>query len=220
MRPTSWIAAICSRKTSTPCASMAAKVIPSLPGAPSFFLASAYASAQCPSLQTWTYRPQNHQDVSSLALTYILRLRSSKSMDALSSRPCLPYGRRRYKQQGPLAPRTLLRFAATTDPTATLSPSIDFPVAPVSRSSPAAAISRRGEEGFSSSSACPCHRAVASRPAEVKEPLRWDFGSPCCLHPPDVGLGLLGYAPFEATFAFLLSLRPGGSSSSRGRRCR
>src|SRR5208337_828471 len=52
----------------------------------------------------------------------------------LSSRPCLPYGRRRYKQQGPFAPRTLLRFAATTDPTATLSPSIDFPVAPVIRS--------------------------------------------------------------------------------------
>ena len=29
---------------------------------------------------------------------------------------------------------------------------------------PAPAISRRGEEGLSSCSACPCHRAVASTP--------------------------------------------------------
>jgi hypothetical protein len=34
----------------------------------------------------------------------------------------------------PLAPRELLRFFATTDPSATLSPSIDFPVGPVIRS--------------------------------------------------------------------------------------
>ena len=34
------------------------------------------------SLQTWTYKPQNRQDVSAFALTYSLRLRSCKSMDA------------------------------------------------------------------------------------------------------------------------------------------
>src|ERR1700741_1149523 len=61
---------------------MASKVTPSLPGAPSFLLASAYASRSVSSLQTWTYNPQNFQDVSAFALTYILRLRSCKSMHA------------------------------------------------------------------------------------------------------------------------------------------
>ena len=67
------------------------KVTPSLPGAPSFLLASAYASRSVSSLQTWTYNPQNFQDVSAFALTYILRLRSCKSMDAfvISSLPSL-----------------------------------------------------------------------------------------------------------------------------------
>ena len=39
----------------------------------------------------WTYNPQNFQDVSAFALTYILRLRSCKSMDAfvISSLPSL-----------------------------------------------------------------------------------------------------------------------------------
>src|SRR5260370_26660146 len=79
-RPTS-SSAVCPRKASTPYASMASKVTPSLPGAPSFFLASAYASRSVSSLQTWTYNPQNFQDVSAFALTYILRLRSCKSDD-------------------------------------------------------------------------------------------------------------------------------------------
>src|SRR6266481_10071937 len=37
------------------------------------------------------------------------------------------------EQQGPFAPRALPRFFATTDPSATLSPSADFPVSPVIR---------------------------------------------------------------------------------------
>src|SRR5215470_18206581 len=63
------------------------------------------------------------------------------------------------EQQGPLAPWALPHFVATTDPSATLSPSIDFPVWPVIRSTLLPVISPRGEEGFSSCSACPCHRA-------------------------------------------------------------
>ena len=79
---------------------------------------------------------------------------------------------------------------------------------------PTPAISRRGEEGFSSCSACPCHRAVASHPAEVKEPLQSDFfGSPCCTSPSRCGLGLRGYA-LSRPHSRLLSLRPGGSSVS------
>ena len=52
---------------------MAAKVTPSTPGAPSFFLASAYAARSVSILQTWTYKPQKRQVVSAFALTYILR---------------------------------------------------------------------------------------------------------------------------------------------------
>ena len=52
----------------------------------------------------------------------------------MSSRPCLPCGRRLYKQQGSFAPRALPRLNATTNPSVTLSPSIDFPVEPVIRS--------------------------------------------------------------------------------------
>ena len=68
---------------------MAAKVTPSTPGAPSLFLASTYASRSVSILQTCTYKPQNRQDVSAFALTYILRLRSCNVMDAfiISSLP-------------------------------------------------------------------------------------------------------------------------------------
>src|SRR5215469_11247032 len=48
--------------------------------------------------------------------------------------PCLPYDRKSYKQQGPFALRTLLRFLATSDPSATLSSSTAFLVLPVIRS--------------------------------------------------------------------------------------
>src|SRR6202521_975636 len=68
---------------------MASKVTPSIPGAPSFLLAISYAARRVSILQTWTYSPQNRQDGSAFALTYILRLRSCKSMDAfvISSLP-------------------------------------------------------------------------------------------------------------------------------------
>src|SRR5215467_10345072 len=68
---------------------MVSKVTPSTPGAPSFSLAIAYAWRSVSSLQTWTYKPQKRQDVSAFALTYSLRLRSCKSMDAfiISSLP-------------------------------------------------------------------------------------------------------------------------------------
>src|SRR5499427_3147913 len=113
---------------------MTSKVTPSTPGAPSFCLAISYAARSVSVLQTWTYRPQKRQDGSAFALDVI----SSASGPAnqwtpLSSRPCLPLGRRCCKWQGPFAPRTLLRLLATTDPAATLSSSADFPVSPVIR---------------------------------------------------------------------------------------
>src|ERR1700720_2728504 len=112
---------------------MASKVTPSTPGAPSFCLAISYATRRVSILQTWTYRPQKRQDGSAFALTYSLRLRSCKSMDAfvIASLPSLRW--RQCKWQGPFAPRTLLRFLATPDPSATLSSSADFPGSPVIR---------------------------------------------------------------------------------------
>src|SRR5438270_5615744 len=143
---------------------MASKVTPSTPGAPSFCLAISYAARKVSLLQTWTYRPQKRQDGSAFALTYILRLRSCKSMDAfvISSLPC-PMSEA-LQMAGPLRstdiaplhryyrpirhPLAVGRFPGVAGYTAYLAPTI----------------SRRDEEGFSSCSACPCHRAVASTP--------------------------------------------------------
>src|SRR6516162_1953420 len=100
VRPTS-SSLIRARNASTPCASMASKVTPSTPGAPSLLLASVYASRSVSILQIWTYKPQKRQDVSAFALTYSLRLRSCKSMDAfvISSLPSLCWRHRKW--QGP-----------------------------------------------------------------------------------------------------------------------
>src|SRR6516165_10408463 len=143
---------------------MASKVTPSTPGAPSFCLAISYASRSVSVLQTWTYRPQKRQDGSAFALTYILRLRSCNSMDAfvVSSVPSPWF--EALQMAGPLRsaditplhryyepgrhPLVFCRLPGVAGYTAYLAPSI----------------SRRDEEGFSSCSACPCHRAVASTP--------------------------------------------------------
>ena len=49
----------------------------------------------------------------------------------LSSRPCLPMLSEDCYQQGPFAPRTLLRFIAHTNPSATLSPFGSLPAVTV-----------------------------------------------------------------------------------------
>ena len=67
-------------------------------------------------------------------------------------------------QQGPIAPSALPNIIATAGPSATLSPSTNFPVSPVIGSTFLPTISHRGKEGFSSCLACLCQRAVASTP--------------------------------------------------------
>src|SRR5450830_873105 len=155
--------AICSRKASTPCASMAAKVTPSTPGAPSFFSASAYAARSVSILQTWTYKPQKRQVVSAFALTYILRLRSCKLLDAFvisSLPPCLP----EKLQTGPLRSTDITPLHRYCGPIRHPLAVDRFPGCAGYTIYLAPVISRRDEEGFSSCLACPCHRAVASTP--------------------------------------------------------
>src|ERR1700680_4034540 len=168
---------------------MVSKVTPSTPGAPSFCLAISYAARKVSILQTWTYRPQKRQDGSAFALTYILRLRSCKSMDAfvISSLPSLCW--RRCKWQGPLAPRTLRRFLATTGPAATLSSSADFPVSPVIRPT----LLRRFPAGTRRASPVAQHVLVtvlSLPPRQGEQPRRSDFGCSCCLRPWDAGSAL------------------------------
>src|SRR5207244_6251971 len=95
--------------------------------APSFCLAIAYAARRVSILQTWTYSPQKRQDGSAFALTYSLRLRSCKSMDAfvISS---LPYvgdiaNGRAPSLHGHYSPSSLLR---TQPPPSRLRPTSRF----------------------------------------------------------------------------------------------
>jgi hypothetical protein len=117
------------------------------------------------SAETPKFPGRKPQNISAFALTYILLRRSCKLTGAFIIHPCLPVSQRKCKQQGPFAPRTLLRFFATLGPSATLSSSTDFLGSPVIRFA-APPISRRDEEGFSSCLAHPCHRAAANTPPE------------------------------------------------------
>src|SRR6266481_3093625 len=179
---------------------MASKVTPSTPGAPSFCLAISYAARRVSILQTWTYRPQKRQDGSAFALTYILRLRYCKSMDAFVISSLPPLCRRRYKWQGPFAPRTLLRFIASTDPSAALSSSADFPGLPVIRPT----LLRRFLVGTRRVSPVAQHVLVtvlSLPPRRGEQPYRSVFGCSCGLRPPVEG-SALGDTHFRGHNAF------------------
>jgi len=66
----------------------------------------------------------------------------------------------------PFTPQALPRFIVTTDPSATVSSSVDFPGDTGYTTYLAPPISRRDEDGFSSCSAHPCHRAAPITPPE------------------------------------------------------
>ena len=90
------------------------------------------------------------------------------------------------------------RFDATSNPSVTLSPSIDFPVEPVNDlpCSDDFSSGRGGLLQLLGMSLSPCCRF---HPAEVLEPHRSDFGSPCCLSPP-VGGSAFGATHFRGHF--------------------
>ena len=161
-------------------------------------------------MQTWTYNPQKRQDGSAFALTYILRLRSCRFVDVFLISSLPPFvDRRMTRQLGPFTPRALPRFTAHTDPSATLSPSARLPGVAGYTAYLFPSISRRDEEGFSSCSACPCHRAAASTPPEWMT-ASVSLRSPLLPSPYGCGLGLRGYSlsrPLLRSFA----LRPSDS---------
>jgi hypothetical protein len=109
---------------------------------------------------------------------------------SLSSRPCLPLCWRRCKWQGPFAPRTLLRFIASTDPSATLSSSADFPVSPVY--------------------GLPCSDDFAPGRGGLLQLLSMSL-SPCCrFHPAEVNIRIGQSSAAHAAFALRLKARPSG----------
>src|SRR5271168_2741139 len=129
---------------------MASKVTPSTPGAPSFCLASAYASRNVSILQTWTYNPQKRQDFSAFALTYILLLRSCKLTDAfiISSLPSL--SAEKLQTAGPLCSTDITPLHRYYGPIRHPLAFDRFPGCAGYTIYLAPAISPRDEEGFSS----------------------------------------------------------------------
>src|SRR5436190_19759089 len=139
---------------------MASNVTPSIPGAPSFCLAIAYAARRVSILQTWTYSPQKRQDGSAFALTYksppqvlqfdgrlyhlvlaFLTLETLQMAGPLRSTDITPLPHYSGPSRHPLVFGRLLGVAGST---------AYF----------AQAISRRDVDGFSISTACPCHLDV------------------------------------------------------------
>jgi hypothetical protein len=183
-----------------------------------FLLASAYASRNVSSLQTWTYNPQNFQDVSAFALTYILRLRSCKSMDAfvISSLPSL--------WSETLQTAGLLRSTGVAPLRRYFEP-IRHPLA-FDRLPGGAGYTidllRRFRAGTRRASPVARHvlATVLSLPPRRSEgAASVRFRLPMLPSPSGWGLGLRGYSLSRPLLRSLL-LRPGDSSPPRGRRCR
>ena len=151
-------------------------------------------------LQTWTYKPQKRQDVSDFALTYSLRLRSCKSLDAfiISSLPSRL--KETLQAAGSLAPWALLHFLATkTHPP----PSRLRSISRFSRlyDLPCSGDFAPGRGGLRQLLGMPLLPCCRFHPAEVEMPHRSDFGTPCCLHPTVAG-SPSDPLTFEATSTF------------------
>src|SRR3979411_2077994 len=163
---------------------MASKVTPSIPGAPSLLLAISYAARKVSILQTWTYIPQNRQDGSAFALTYILRLRSCKSMDAFVISSLIANGRAP-SLRGHYSASSLLR----TQP-------------PPSR--------RRPTSRFRRLYGLPCSDDFAPGRGGLLQLLGMSL-SPCCrFHPAEVNIRIGQSSAAHAAFALRLKARPSG----------
>src|SRR5215510_9015929 len=116
----------------------------------------------------WTYRPQKRQVGSAFALTYRLRLRSCILMGAFLISPLPPMLLEPLQTAGSLGSTDitpLLRYYGPIRHPLAFPPPSRFTVIRFLHAPP---ISRRDEEGFSSCSVHPCHRAVATTPPECR----------------------------------------------------
>ena len=112
-------------------------------------------------------------------------------------------------QQGPLAPRELPRFTATTDPAATVSSSADFPGFPVIRPT----LLRRFLGGTRTASPVARHFLVTVLPLLPRRsdaPLQSACDPPCCLRPTEEG-SASGSCFLSRPPVGSLALRPGDS---------
>src|SRR5262252_6684188 len=115
-------------------------------------------SGQCP------YRPQKRQVGSAFALTYSLRLRSCRLMGAFVISPLPPFLIKTACAARPLDSAgitPLLRYYGPGRHRLAFDRFPGFAGYTIYLAPP---ISRWGEDGFSSCSTCPCHRAVPTTP--------------------------------------------------------
>ena len=147
-------------------------------------------------------------------MRYILLLRSCNPMDVfvISSLPSVLSENR--QQQGAFAPRALPRFRATTRPSATLSPSVHFPVSPVIEPT----LLRRFRAGARRAS--PVARPVLVivpplPPRRSGSAVSIRFRPPMLPSPSGCRLGLRTYA-LSRPLARSLALRPDDSRSPQG----
>ena len=115
-------------------------------------------------------------------------------------------------QQGPFAPRELLRFIATTGPAATVSSSADFPGSPVIRPT----LLRRFRGGTRTASPVARHVLVTVLPLPPRRSdttHRSGFVVPCCLRPiPEGSASEVVFLTRPPTGS--LALRPGDSRTT------
>jgi len=160
-------------------------------------------------LQTWTYNPQNRQVRSAFALTYSLRLRSCSRMGAFVISPLPPVLAKTCCAARPLRSTGITPLRHYYGPNRHRLAVSRLPGVAGYTAYPAPTIARWGEDGFSSCSTCPCHRAAPTTPPEC--PAASVSPRQAMLPSPDTReLGLRSYFLSRPPVGSL-SLRPGDS---------
>ena len=126
----------------------------------------------------------------------------------LSDAPASHHCQRNYETAGSLRSLGVTPVHRYCKPFRHLLAFLPFPGSAGYRSDLLQSISLWDEEGFSSCSTCPCHRAVPTNPAEVFRRIS-PCDAPCCLRPRSEG-SAFGFQYFRGPMG-LLALRPGDS---------
>src|SRR6266568_6784245 len=114
----------------------------------------------------WTYSPQKRQVGSAFALTYRLLLRSCKLMGVFVISPLPSFLLESLQTAGLLCSTAITPFRCYYGPIRHPLAFHRFPGFASYTASLLPLLSWRDEEGFSSCSTCPCHRAIPTTPPE------------------------------------------------------